>query len=163
MLKDSDRVLYYKVVSEGEDNKLYSSIIHKIVSNSFYFNTPMRDYKVVDLLVEYKVGKWVKPIIKGTKLCVFSTLEAAVNFAVRQFIVKPKVYTCHIKGKGVLVANIAGQYIDSSFVESIVDKWKDWEKNKRKLCLYHDGISATQVKLLESINIDDSWRECYHV
>ena len=135
--------LYYKVVSRNGD-KLYSAVIGTII-NGYRKN---RCRSVEQLLVEYKIGEWVKPIIDGTMLCVFDNINSAISFGVNQDIDNCEVYSCHVKSVHPLSSAIRYQGIDNYLVGNIKMLWDKW-LNSENCNLYNNGACGSEVKLLK--------------
>lgn len=121
--------MHYKVLVQ-KNKKLYSSVAaHK----SQLYNTNARN-----TVLRYKVKDWTYPKIKGSKLFVFTTLEAA-----KQFIEEAK-YACDICRKYSFViyeciatnANEACSY--AFFAGNLIEFWKSpydgFEKNNTAWC-----------------------------
>ena len=143
----------YKVVS-CRDDKLYSAMINTVLVNriqSLYSTC----HKVDELLVEYKVGEYVKPRFAGSRLCVFTNLDEAVNFIIIQEISNAKIYTCHIKGINHLDNDISFQNIDDKLVENILSIWNHWlnADASSSSVLYQNALCAKEVKLIEEVDL----------
>ncbi len=107
--------------------------------------------------VTYKVGQWTKPKIDGTRLFIFSSLDAAKNFRYNQQYPYPTwdIYECEVNNaRRDKVAN----------VDKIENYWKTIlnarKLKKRFLDLIEDFLmnntpnntySATEVKLLKRV------------
>ena len=141
-IKDvENETIYYKVVSRG-GKKLYSAFVHTQILSSQYF-------KLRKLQVEYMVGKWAKPKVQGTKLCVFNNLKAAITYS--HDIINPLIYTCHIRGKGILPSNIKTVSVDEYLMDKVKAIWERWESVS--LTPYRNATSAEEVKLIELVKI----------
>ena len=141
MVRIRNNDVYYKVVSSNNDGKLYSAMINT--------NLIKYGYKDLEQLnVEYKVGKFVKPIIKGTMLCVFKRFESANNFSYG--ISGVKIYSCHIKGKRIsLPFNMQFQNIDNSLIVNVIKLWNEW-LTETYPCT-DISVCCEQVKLIQKI------------
>ena len=149
-IKDVEEIkeqIYYKVVSEHE-GKLYSAMINTQILkyNRYHYRHDL--YSNLDKLnVEYIVDEWVKPKIKNTRLCVFTSLYGANRFLYG--ITKGRIYSCHIKGYAYLPGPISKQQIDNGLIRKVKHLWDTWMNGE--CYLYDWGASATEVKLIERL------------
>ena len=136
--------IYYKVVAyEKMNRKLYSAFVHTQITYQGFF-------KLRKLQVEYKIGQWVKPKVQGTKLCVFTNLDAARDYSISRS--NPLIYTCYIRGKGVLPSAINTIHVENSLIYCVKNLWERWENTNYRFKPYECAVSAEEVKLIKLID-----------
>ena len=128
--------MHYKVVSVIGD-KFYSALTYGIVQEDFQVN--------------YKIGEWALPIIKNSKLFVFSDLDKAERYCRMQFTTKEvvdggiQIFSCE-----VLNPTTQGRMCEFAGGWEI---HKFWEKGGTMYdCpLLLDAVLCDAVKLIERV------------
>jgi len=129
---------YYKVVHEGRKTKKLKSLV--------VIGKPA---------IVYKQKVWIYPTIKKSKIFVFQTFHAAVNFRGKAAVSfrereNGKIFRCIVK-KPRKIRNILPP---ASSIAEFRDFWKYYAKEKGCLGSYiapHQTFVVDAVKLLEEI------------
>ena len=127
--------MHYKVVSVIDD-KFYSALTYGIVQEDFHVN--------------YKIGEWALPIIKNSKLFVFSDLDKAERYCKSQFSQyaqidnKIQIFSCEVLNPTTQgrMCGFAGGWAIHRF----------WEGETMYACpLLLDAVLCDAVKLIERV------------
>lgn len=129
---------YYKVVRKTWFG-LYSSFVSDIWG----------------MYVRYKVGKWVKPKIKNTKLFVFTNIETAIDYASYQDWVdfnQLAIYECEVKNPEVQYEKYVDSYktlkMISGFPRAISSALYYWSDEY----VIPDTVFCDEVKLIRKVS-----------
>lgn len=74
--------------------------VYKVVSvrNGKKYSFARNGIIPVEYAVEYIPGEWTKPVVEGTKLFVFETLQDAKNFVIMEYLsFKNEIWECECK------------------------------------------------------------------
>jgi len=128
--------------------KIYYKVVSYRLKSRIYYLLPK------EFVVQYKVGKWVYPKIKGTKLMVFNSLRNAYNFC---FDIN-YIYTCLVKNpsySGVFVPHVGNLHFPSQFLEkwfSLQKKQKQHKKFFKRKAVPKGTVFVDGIKLLEPVD-----------
>lgn len=95
---------YYKFVEENGEDEFFSWFVGSILS---------------DLSVEYKIGKWVKPKLKGSKLFVFDTFKHAREWSSCELLFK-----CEVKNSREKRRILFGEVNVLAVTKNVENFWK---------------------------------------
>ena len=107
--------------------------------------------------VQYKVGKYVKPRIKGTDLMIFDSLRNVNKFISKNYshwnsVVVFEAHAKHVRKKGVFVSCL-GAELDAIMINKMI-KFK--KKKKKYLYLSDEApigtLFAKEVKLVKLVS-----------
>lgn len=142
--KDISTTTYYKCVTKD------------LKSSNANYDTVIKDFEKF-LVIQYKIGEFVKPATKGTQLFVFSNLSNAYYFQCEQQSMgrHTHIYTCEVKNPR------KNPKIYTYFRDAIEVLKK--KKNKKKLPpIWGDvyssyrgiSIGCDEVKLLKRVDTE---------
>ena len=153
-------MIYYKVVSDDLKsfvvnplNAGYGHIEDKHIYNKF--------------VIQYKIGEWIGPNVKGTKIMCFSNIDSARNFlrseACASFFIGGKIFKCQcLRPKGYNRDSvITNCYELNELYDTMLDIVKKHKKRteifkavQRKQYVPDNTILCDKVKLIEEVSLN---------
>jgi hypothetical protein len=143
-------------MSQTNDTDYYKCVtIDLRSSNANYVQTSLKEFEKF-LVIQYKIGEFVKPVIRGTQLFVFSNYYSAYEFQCEQEMSGKHVdvYICEVK-------NPKKNPPIYTYFRDAIEVLKQ-KKNKKKLpstpdysSFRENSIGCSEVKLLKKINVKE--------